>query len=76
VGPRAGLDTETTGKVPCLCRGSNIDRSVVKPVLTELPGTLSIIRVMFIYYLFTYLFIVHLMALSVAQTPNERIIRE
>jgi hypothetical protein len=32
VGPRAGLDTDAKGKIPFLCRGSNIDRPVVKPV--------------------------------------------
>jgi hypothetical protein len=32
VGPRAGLDTEATGKILCLCRGSNLDRPVVQPV--------------------------------------------
>jgi hypothetical protein len=26
VGPRAGLDTETRGKILSLCRGSNLDR--------------------------------------------------
>jgi hypothetical protein len=30
VGPRAGLDTEITGKISCLCRGSNLDRPVVQ----------------------------------------------
>jgi hypothetical protein len=34
VGPRAGLDTEATGKIPCPCRGSNLDHPVVQ--LTEL----------------------------------------
>jgi hypothetical protein len=28
VGPRAGLDTEVRGKIPCLYRGSNINRPV------------------------------------------------
>jgi hypothetical protein len=41
VGPRAGLDTEATGKILCPCRGSNPDRPVVQPepdtILTELP---------------------------------------
>jgi hypothetical protein len=32
VGPRAGLDTETRGKIRCPCRGSNLDRPVVQPV--------------------------------------------
>jgi hypothetical protein len=32
VGPRAGLDTEVRGKISCLCRGSNLDRSVVQSV--------------------------------------------
>jgi hypothetical protein len=32
VGPRAGLDTEATGKILYLCRGSNLDRPVVQPV--------------------------------------------
>jgi hypothetical protein len=30
---RAGLDTEATGKVLCLCRGSNPDGPVVQPVV-------------------------------------------
>jgi hypothetical protein len=30
VGLRAGLDTEATGKVLCLCWGSNTDRPVVQ----------------------------------------------
>jgi hypothetical protein len=33
VGPRAGLDTEATGKILCSCRGSNPDRPVVQPVV-------------------------------------------
>jgi hypothetical protein len=33
VGPRAGLDTEDTGKILCPCRGSNPDRPVVQPVV-------------------------------------------
>jgi hypothetical protein len=33
VGPRAGLDTEDTGKIFRLCRGSNPDRPVVQPVV-------------------------------------------
>jgi hypothetical protein len=33
VGPRAGLDTEDTGKILCLCRGSKPDRHVVQPVV-------------------------------------------
>jgi hypothetical protein len=39
VGLRAGLDTQAREKFSCLCRGSNLDRSVAEPVamLTELP---------------------------------------
>jgi hypothetical protein len=33
VGPRAGLDTETRGKIHCLCQGSNIDRPVIQSVV-------------------------------------------
>jgi hypothetical protein len=33
VGPRAGLDTEDTGKILCPCRESNPDRPVVQPVV-------------------------------------------
>jgi hypothetical protein len=33
VGPRAGLDTEVTGKILCPCRESNPDRPVVQPVV-------------------------------------------
>jgi hypothetical protein len=33
VGPRAGLDTETRGKILSPCRGSNPDRPVVQPVV-------------------------------------------
>jgi hypothetical protein len=33
VGLRAGLDTEATGKILCLCRGSNLDRLVVQSVV-------------------------------------------
>jgi hypothetical protein len=33
VGPRAGLDTEATGKILCLRRESNPDRPVDKPVV-------------------------------------------
>jgi hypothetical protein len=32
VGPRAGLDTEATGKILCPCRESNPDRPIVQPV--------------------------------------------
>jgi hypothetical protein len=46
VGPRAGLDTEATGKMLCLCRGSNLNRPVVQSVarhythwVTRLPET-------------------------------------
>jgi hypothetical protein len=33
VGPRAGLDTEATGKILCPRQGSNPDRPVVQPVV-------------------------------------------
>jgi hypothetical protein len=33
VGSRAGLDREARGKILCLCRRSNPDRSVVQPVV-------------------------------------------
>jgi hypothetical protein len=33
VGPRAGLDTESRGKIFCLSRGSNPDRPVAQPVV-------------------------------------------
>jgi hypothetical protein len=33
VGPRAGLDTEATGKILCLRRESNPDRPVFQPVV-------------------------------------------
>jgi hypothetical protein len=33
VGTRAGLDREATGKILCLCRGSNPNRPVVQPVV-------------------------------------------
>jgi hypothetical protein len=33
VGPRAGLDTEVTGKILCPCRGLNLDRPVVQSVV-------------------------------------------
>jgi hypothetical protein len=42
VGPRAGLDTEATGKILRTYRGSNPDSPVVQPVAihyTELPGS-------------------------------------
>jgi hypothetical protein len=32
VGPGAGLDTEAEGKILRLCRGSNLDSSIVQPV--------------------------------------------
>jgi hypothetical protein len=32
VGSGAGLDSETRGKVLCLCQGSNLDRPVVQSV--------------------------------------------
>jgi hypothetical protein len=35
VGLRAGLDTEVTGKNSCLCRGSNLDRTVVQSVARQ-----------------------------------------
>jgi hypothetical protein len=44
VGLRAGLDTEVTGKIRCLCRGSNPDRSSCPQsdtILTVLPGSLN-----------------------------------
>jgi hypothetical protein len=31
--PRAGLDTEARGNILCLCRGSNVNRPVVHPVV-------------------------------------------
>jgi hypothetical protein len=37
VGPRAGLDAEATGKILCLCLGSNPVRPVRSQSLTELP---------------------------------------
>jgi hypothetical protein len=33
VDPRAGLDTEATGKILCPCRESNLYRPVVQPVV-------------------------------------------
>jgi hypothetical protein len=33
VGPRAGLDKETKGKILCPCQGSSPDRPVVQPVV-------------------------------------------
>jgi hypothetical protein len=33
MGPRAGLDTEDREKILCPCRGSNLDRPVVQPVV-------------------------------------------
>jgi hypothetical protein len=33
VGPRAGLDTGVRGKILCPCRGSNLNRPVVQPVV-------------------------------------------
>jgi hypothetical protein len=35
VGPRAGLDTEATGKVSCLYRGPNLYRPVVQSVVSS-----------------------------------------
>jgi hypothetical protein len=32
VSPRAGLDTEVRGKIPCLCPGSNLDLPLVQSV--------------------------------------------
>jgi hypothetical protein len=32
VGPRAGLVTDVRGKIYFLCRGSNLDHSVIQPV--------------------------------------------
>jgi hypothetical protein len=32
-GLRAGLDTETRGKILCLCRRSNLNRPVIQPVV-------------------------------------------
>jgi hypothetical protein len=36
VSPRAGLDTEVRGKIPCPCRRSNPDRPVVQSVVKTL----------------------------------------
>jgi hypothetical protein len=39
VGPRAGLDAEVRGKIPCLCRGSNPGRPVRSQTLYRLSYT-------------------------------------
>jgi hypothetical protein len=33
VGPRAGLNTGARRKILCPCRGSNLDRPIVQPVV-------------------------------------------
>jgi hypothetical protein len=57
VGPRAGLDTEATGKILCLCQGSNLDRPVVKFVArhyTDWATLLTIVKApsSIVYYSF------------------------
>jgi hypothetical protein len=56
VGPRAGLDTEATGKILCPRRGSNLDRPVVQVVDKTLyrlnyPAHLSYLPVIIIFHL-------------------------
>jgi hypothetical protein len=48
--PRAGLDADDRGKIPCLCRGSNPYRPVRSQdtVLTELPRLLLLLHTEFI----------------------------
>jgi hypothetical protein len=36
VGPRAGLDAGARRKILCLCRGSNLDRPIVQPVVLSI----------------------------------------
>jgi len=40
MGPRAGLDTEDRGKIPCPCRGSNPDRPV-RSMWTQFIGLIA-----------------------------------
>jgi hypothetical protein len=45
VGPRAGLDTEDGGKIICLCRGLNLDRPFVQPVVRHYTAWAKVVSV-------------------------------
>jgi hypothetical protein len=76
VGLRVGLDTEARGKILCPCRGSNLDRPVVQPVvrLTELPGS-QMVSTLFFKLKFTFLSLVYemknvLISHEISNTPQ------
>jgi hypothetical protein len=56
-GYRAGLDTEARGKVPCLCRGSNLDRPVFQPVARHYTDLVTLLTYMYVYI---YIYIIYM----------------
>jgi hypothetical protein len=45
VGPRAGLDAEARRKILCSCRGSNLDRPIVQPIVRHYTAWATAVRI-------------------------------
>jgi hypothetical protein len=72
VGLRAGLDTEATGKILCLCRGSNPDRLVVQSVVRQYAAWANQARKALCYFTTEQLHFVPKLVIYITQQRNAR----